>query len=214
MSTQTPANRATRRRGTPGRTSLARDASPPACRNVAAVPGFGAELRRLRLDAGLGTRRLAARSGLSRKSVQYFEAGVMRPRRVTVGALGYGLDPDDPARRKRIVAALIAAAGGEDALAADGRWRRYRKRRFELGLLNGSVPWPAEVARRFTALQRADALRRQASNLLDRPGALDDASALDRVTALLDEARRLSDIGGGLISLRIGNRVIRAGFGG
>lgn len=213
MTTPTPLDRTAQRRGTPRRTSLARDASPPVCRNVPAVPAtFGAELRRLRLEAGLGTRRLAARSGLSRKSVQYFEAGVMRPRRVTVGALAYGLDPDDPARRKRIVAELIAAAGGEDALAPDGGWRRYRKRRFDRGILNGSVPLPSDIVRRLQALQRHDALRRQAWALLDQPGALDDGDILDRANALLGEARRLYDAAGGPIEMRIGHRAIRAGF--
>jgi hypothetical protein len=145
--------------------------------------------------------------------VQYFEAGVMRPRRVTVGALGYGLDPDDPARRKRIVASLIAAAGGEDALAADEGWRRYRKRRFDRGLLNGSVPLPADLALRLSAQQRSDALRHQAYALLQRPGALDDGRVLDRADALLAESRRLDDIGGGMTVVHIGRRTIRAGFG-
>lgn len=120
--------------------------------------------------------------------MQYFEAGVMRPRRVTVGALAYGLDPDDPERRQRIVAALIAAAGGEGALAADGGWRRYRKRRFERGMLNGSVPLPSDIAHRLAMHQRASALRRQAYALLERPDALDDGDILDRSSALLCEA--------------------------
>jgi hypothetical protein len=212
VTTPTPPDRTAQRRGMPGRTSLARDASPPLPHNVAAVAAFGAELRRLRLEAGLGTRRLAARSGLSRKSVQYFEAGVMRPRRVTIGALGYGLDPDHPARRKRIVASLIAAAGGEDALAPDGRWGRYRTRRFERGLLNRAVPLPADIALRLSAQQRSDALRRQAYAMLQRPGALDDGRVLDRADALLAESRRLDDIGGGMIEVRIGRRTLRAGF--
>ena len=206
----TPATSTPEPAGDTERSSLARDASPPDCD---AVSRFGAELRRMRLDAGLGTRRLAARSGLSRKSVQFFEAGVMRPRRCTIGALGYGLDPDDPPRRKGLIASLIAAAGGEDALATDGKWPGYRQRRFEQGLLNGSVPLPAEIAVRLSAQQQADRLRRQAYALLQRPGTLDDGDALDAVDALLCEARRLSDTAGGMISLYIGNRVIRAGFG-
>jgi transcriptional regulator with XRE-family HTH domain len=202
------------RRGMSGRTGLARDASPPLCRNVAAVATtFGAELRRLRLEAGLGTRRLAARSALSRRSVQYFEAGVMRPRRVTVGALAYGLDPDDQDRRKEIVAALVAAAGGEDALAVDGRWRRYRGRRFERGILRETVPLPADLARRLEAAQQSDAMTRQAYALLDQPGALDDGYVLDRAMDLLDESRRLRDIAGGPVTLQIGRRMIRAGWG-
>lgn len=60
-------------------------------------------------------------------------------------------------------------------------------------------------------LQRADALRRQASQVLDRPGALDDIGALDMAIALRDEAGRLSDLGGGWIT-RVGKRVISAGF--
>lgn len=180
---------------------------------MATVPGFGAELRRLRLEAGLGTRRLAARSAVSRKAVQYFEAGAMRPRRCTIGALAYALDPDDAARHKRIMAALVAAVGGEEALAADGDWPSYRKRRFEQGLLNGSVLWPGDIGRRLAALQRADALRQQASRVLDQPRALDDADALDLAIALYDEARRLSDIGGRPITVHIGGRAIRAWFG-
>jgi len=211
MTTPTPPVGTAERRGASGRTSLARDASPVVCRNVPTVPAFGAELRRLRLAAGLGTRRLAERSGLSRKSVQYFEAGTMRPRRCTIRALAYGLDPDSPARRKKIIADMVSAAGGEDALAPDGRWPRYRKRRFERGLLRGSVPWPGDIGQRIVALQRADALRSEAWALLDRPGALDDGEVLGRVSALMGEAGRLSDIGGGMIVVQIGKRVIRAG---
>lgn len=212
MSTPTPPERTTQRPGAPGRTSLARDAAPPVRQNVATVPAFAAELRRLRLAAGLGTRRLAERSGLSRKSVQYFESGTMRPRRCTIGALAYGLDPDSPAHRTKIVAGMVAAAGGEGALAPDGRWPRYRKRRFERGLLNGSVPWPADIERQLVAMRRHDALRRQAWTVLDRPGAMDDGDALELTDALLNEARRLSDTFGGPIVLRIGGREIRAGF--
>lgn len=211
MTTPTPPDRTAQRRSAPGRTSLARDASPPVCRDVATVPAFGLELRRLRLAAGLGTRRLAERSGLSRKSVQYFEAGTMRPRRCTIGALAYGLDPDSPAHRKVIIADLVASAGGEDALAADGKWPRYRKHRFERGLLKGTVPWPGDTGQRLAMLQRADALRRQASQVLNRPGALDDTDALDMAIALSEEAGRLSDLGGGWITLQVGKRVISAG---
>jgi hypothetical protein len=146
--------------------------------------------------------------------VQFFEGGVIRPRQCTIGALGYGLDPDDPPRRKRLIAALIAAAGGEEALATDGRWPAYRARRFELGLLNGRVPLPRDIAEHMAAQQRSDALRRQAYELLQRPGALDDGRALDRAYELLAESRRLTDKWPGMIALRIGHRTIRAGFGG
>jgi transcriptional regulator with XRE-family HTH domain len=179
---------------------------------MGAASGFGAELRRLRFEAGLGTRLLAARSGLSRRSVQYFEAEAMRPRRCTIRALAYGLDPDNPGRRKKIIARRIKAAGGTYALAPGGKWPRYRKSRFERGLLNGSVPLPADIERQLRAMRLHDALRREAWALLERPGALDDGDILDRSTALLNEARQLSDAEGGPIVLRIGGREVRVGF--
>jgi hypothetical protein len=80
-------------------------------------------------------------------------------------------------------------------------------------MLNGSVPLPSDIARQLQAMQRHDALRRQAYALLERPGALDDGDVLDLVNALLGEARRLYDAGGGPIEMRIGHRSIRAGFG-
>ncbi len=204
--------------GNPGTAALCvvpsrtHDASPPgATVPVTTVSGFGAELRRLRLAARLGTRRLAERSALSRKSIQYFEAGVMRPRRCTIGAVAYGLDPDSPEHRREIIDRLVVAAGGADALAADGNWPRYRSRRFTRGLLDGSVPFPADLAQRMAALRQASALRRQADALLERPGALDDLRALDRAIALLDESRRQQEIGGGMITVYLGGRRIHLG---
>ena len=197
------------RRGEGIALARAHDASP--------IPGssvrtFGAALRQLRAEYGLGTRRLADRSTVSRRAIQYLEDGSIRPRRCTIGALAYGLEPDDRERRKEIIASLVAAAGGEDALAADGRWPRYRKRRFDRGLLNGSVPLPADIRERLEAMQRHDALRREAWALLDRPGARDDGDILDRANALLSEARRLDAAAGGPITLLIGHREIRAGW--
>jgi len=197
------------RRGEGNALARVRDASPVSGSSVAA---FGAALRQLRAEYGLGTRRLADRSAVSRRAIQYLEDGSIRPRRCTIGALAYGLDPDDPERRKEIIASLVAAAGGEDALAADGRWLRYRKRRFDRGLLNGSVPLPADIRERLEAMQRHDALRREAWALLDRPGARDDGDILDRASALLSEARRLDAVAGGPITLLIGHREIRAGW--
>ena len=42
---------------------------------------------------------------------------LVRPRRCTIGALAYGLDPDNPERRKEIIASLVAAATEHTRLA-------------------------------------------------------------------------------------------------
>ena len=158
-------------------------------------------------------RRLAARSGVSRRAIQYLEDGSIRPRRCTISALAYGLDPDDPERRKEIVASLVAAAGGEDALAPDQGWRRYRAHRFQRGLLDGTVPLPSVIVRRIELHIQADAAWRAAYALLDKPGALDDAAALSEVSRLLDESHRLRDQAGAPIELWLGKHRVVYGLG-
>ena len=190
--------------------SRARNASPAVATTGRTV---GTVLRRLRGECGLGTRLLAKRAAVSRRAIQFLEDGSIRPRRCFLAALAYGLDPDDAERRKQIVAELVAAAGGEDALAPDGRWPHYRAKRFERGLLAGTVPWPAEIARLLALNQRADQLMGLAFELTDRPGALDDAVSMDRISALLDESRRLRDEAGGAVMVYIGGHRIAAGFG-
>ena len=198
------------RRGEGIALARAHDASP--------IPGssvrtFGAALRQLRAEYGLGTRRLADRSTVSRRAIQYLEDGSIRPRRCTIGALAYGLDPDDPERRKEIIASLVAAAGGEDALAPDHGWPRYRARRFQRGLLEGTVPLPSDIARRIDLHKRADAAWHASCAVLDRPGALDDVAALGEAQRLLDEGRRLRAQAGGPLGLWLGKHHFSYGIG-
>ena len=154
---------------------------------------------------------------MSRRAIQYLEDGSIRPRRCTLAALAYGLEPDDKERRKQIIAELIAAAGGEDALARDGRWPSYRAKRFSAGRLDGSVALPAGIARLLELNQRADQLMRTALTLTDeltaKPGWTEDGAAMDRISDMLADARRLYDEAGMPVVMQVGGRRIAAGYG-
>jgi len=208
-----PADREGRRLAVPSR-ARTRGAAPSGASTGQTV---GAVLRRLRGEYGLGTRRLAKRSAVSRRAIQYFEDGSIRPRRCTLAALAYGLEPDNEERRRQILPELVAAAGGEDALARDGRWPQYRAQRFERGLLDGSVALPAPFARQLALNQRADQLMGTAYRLTDeltaRRGWMEDGAAMERISAMLTEARRLHEEAGGPVVLQVGGRRIVTGFG-
>ncbi len=127
---------------------------------------LAAVVRSLRLEYGFGTRALARRAAVDRKTVQRLERGRLRPRRSLLVALGTGLDPD---RTREILAALIEAAGDEGTLAHDGRWQHYRSRRIEQGWATGQVPLPAEIARKLVLNQRADELWAASIAIFDAP---------------------------------------------
>jgi transcriptional regulator with XRE-family HTH domain len=163
---------------------------------------LGGVVRALRLEHGLGTRALARRSTACRSTIQRLERGQLRPRPSLLRAIAWGLDPDRaPELRQQLFDAV-----GEDVAADLQGWRRYRARRTEQGWLTGEVPLPGDLARRIDAHRRAAELRRAAYALMDTPGALDDAAVMARAHDMLTESLRLSDIGGGPISIGAGNR--------
>jgi transcriptional regulator with XRE-family HTH domain len=102
----------------------------------------GAELRRLRLDAGLSIRQLERRSGVHRSSISLVERGLRRPRPSLLGWLAFGIDPDAPEPVKK---RLCEAAG--TSLIADSRWSaRSHARRASRRLLDGTMPLPPYLA--------------------------------------------------------------------
>ena len=165
--------------------------------------------RELRLAAGLSERALARRSAVARSTVTRLEHGQIRPRRSLLSALAVGIDPD---RQKELREQLVAAADGDIAPESDG-WRRYRRRRLERGILAGRVPMPSKVADGIRFHRDADAAWQAGMAILHRPGALDDARALDEANRLLAESRVLRDQAGPPMTLYIGKVRITVGVG-
>ena len=127
-----------------------------------------------------------------------------------LSALALGIDPD---RQKENLVRLVEAAGGEDAFAPDGRWARYRWRRIERGILAGEVPLPSKLARSLELHRQADEMWLRSMAITDRPGAWDDAEALDEAIRLHDESSRLRELAGPPVTFYVGRHVIRAGWG-
>jgi transcriptional regulator with XRE-family HTH domain len=153
----------------------------PVSEGCAAV---GQLVREMRTAAGLSERALARRSAVARSTVTRLEHGAIRPRRSLLSALAVGIDPD---RQKELLGQLAAAAGDAIAPESDG-WRRYRRRRLERGILAGRVPLPSKVADGLRFHHEADAAWEAGMAILHRPGALDDARALDQANRLMAEA--------------------------
>lgn len=166
--------------------------------------------RELRTAAGLSTCKLARRSTIPCATISRFETGQIRPRRSLLSAIALGIDPD---RQKEMIGQLVDAAGGEDALAPDGRWAHYRRVRIERGILAGEVPLPSGLARSLELHRQADALWLRSVTITDAPGAMDDAAVLEEAIALHDESRRLRELAGPPIIFHIGKHTIRAGWG-
>jgi transcriptional regulator with XRE-family HTH domain len=188
--------------------SRARHALPPDTGTVT-LTALGALVRAERLSRGLGTRRLAIRASVARSTVQRLEAGQLRPRRSLLSALALGLDADE---QRALLVRFIAAAGGEDALAEDGRWPHYRRRRHELGILAGTTPLPAALDRGLKLHRQAEALTRRSLAILDEPGALEGIRRLDEAHRLHVEADRLRGQAGPPVVLHVGGRRISVGF--
>ena len=138
------------------------------------------------------------------------EHGQIRPRRSLLQALAVGLDPDRP----KVLAAQLVEAAVADLVPESDRWRRYRQHRLEREMiLRGDVPMPADVTRRLQLHRAADTVRAQAMAVLHRPGALDDADALDQALALLERSQVLRDQAGPAMSFRIGKVRLTVGMG-
>jgi len=165
--------------------------------------------RELRLAAGLSERALARRAAVARSTVTRLEHGQIRPRQSLLSAIAVGIDPDRP---RELIAQLVAAAGDDIAADSDG-WLHYRRRRMERGILRGDVPLPTKVAAGIRLHRAADAAWQAGTAILHRPGALDDADALDEALRLMDEARTLRDRAGPPMTLHIGKVCIAVGVG-
>lgn len=167
---------------------------------------IGATLRSHRTARGLSYRATATRAGCSPPTVVRVERGTIRPRPSLLGALAYALDPDNPAP---IAESLRSAAG--DLLAPDTpASARRRARRVLAGLDAGTVPLPPSIVQRLTLHQRADAMRHRAHRLLNARSTLAQLAEADR---LLTEADRLRETAGPPLTVRLGRRVVRAGWG-
>lgn len=81
------------------------------------------------------------------------------------------------------------------------------------GILRGDVPLPTKVAESLRLHRAADAAWQAATAILHRPGALDDADALDAALRLMDEARTLRGQAGSAMTLIIGKVRITVGAG-
>jgi hypothetical protein len=88
--------------------------------------------------------------------------------------LANGLDPD---HAKLIREALIASAGGEDALARDGGWQHYRWTRAGEAMLAGPAAG-VEAAAEDRPAPAGVGVPEPGFAILDTPGTLDDGEAL------------------------------------
>jgi transcriptional regulator with XRE-family HTH domain len=168
----------------------------------------GALVRRLRLAAGLSMTDLGRRSTIPVATISRLEHGQLRPRRSLLSAIALGIDPDHQAEH---LAQLVDAAGGDAALAADGRWPDYRRRRIADGILRGDVPLPSNLARRIQLHQAAAAATSAADALMAQARTLDDES-FHEMTQMLREATRLRELAGPPVELHLpGGRVLKVG---
>jgi transcriptional regulator with XRE-family HTH domain len=190
-------------------TGRAMDNRPDPAERERLARTLGATLRTLREAHELGTRRLAQRAACARSTVTRLERGERRPRASLLAHLAYAMNPGDPEPLREV---LIAAAG--ESLAPESEWsERRRLRAMNAGVLAGEVPLPGDLAEGLAMHRRADMARQQALALMDDPANRDDAEALGRASALLEESATLSAQAGPPVIAYIGGREIRAGFG-
>lgn len=169
---------------------------------------FGNLLRAERLAAGLSVPALARRCGCSASLVEKLERGERRPRARTVRVFAGGLDPDD----REPLAARLRDAAGASLVADTARSERAWTRRTNRAALCGDRPLPSEIARSIALHSAAAAARVQALAIVNAPGALYNADALDRAIRLMDQAWAAEDEAGLPVAVHIGRRVFRYGF--
>lgn len=169
---------------------------------------LGALVKLLRQERSMTAAELARRSVCARSTVTRLEGGRLRPRLSLLGYVAYGLDPDNSALIRE---ALIAAAGGAGALAADGQWGRVRARRANRALTAGKMPLPSDLQRRIGLHRQAAACWRRAEAVLARPGALDDPLRLDVALELMKRSQELRAQAGGVICIGWGSRRVMYG---
>ncbi|MFJ9558380.1 helix-turn-helix domain-containing protein [Nocardiopsis sp. NPDC101807] len=119
---------------------------------------LGALLRKLRTEARVSTRTLAARSAVARSTITRLEAGQRRPRPAILAALAYGLDPD---RAPELAERLGEAAGPSLRPDTEGGQRKAARRR---------------RAREKAVERRVDEIHRRAGALLLRSNRLTQAT--------------------------------------
>ena len=157
----------------------------------------GALARSLRLEAGLSTRRLAARAAVAKSTVNRLEAGQLRPRRSMLAVIAIGIDPD---RAVELTGQLVAAAAGDLAEDTPG-WRRYRRRRVGRGLRSGVIPVPASVAKQLRMHQAADDALRQVMQLQAQPGFWSDPRNGELADRLIEQAEAVRAKAGPHVSI-------------
>jgi transcriptional regulator with XRE-family HTH domain len=152
---------------------------------------LGATLRAVRAEAGQTQQLLARRSGASFHSIQDLERGRRRPSRAMLEALAVGSTiriPLAKADPKPVYARLVAAAGASLVVDTPGGVRRRERRLRDAGDLYRrelDAWWDRECA----AARRAELAFVTAITILDQPGALDDAAALEAANGYLDVHR-------------------------
>ena len=167
---------------------------------------LGPLLRSLRDGRGLSLRALAARAAVSPGALAMLEAGQRRPRAALLGALAYGLAPEDP---KPVLALLAAAAGPSLRQDTPGSLRRRRRRMLE-GVRTGAVELPPSVRDRLEAHRAADDAYAAAMALTRHPAAGERQVREGR--RLLDEARRLRERAGPPVVVEVGGARIVHGW--
>lgn len=180
---------------------------PGEAERAALAGGFGRLLRELRTRQRLTMHALAARAACSAGMVAMLETGQRRPRASMLGALAYGLVPDEPGP----VLEALRAAAGESVREDTDRSRRARRRRMVRGVQAGVVVLPAAVQGRVDAHAAADEAYAAALRLLAGPGARADVQVLREARGLLAEARRLRELAGLPVLVDAGGK--RFGYG-
>lgn len=143
---------------------------------------LGRALQVLRADAGMTQAVLGLRAGVSRRSVQDLEAGRRRPSVAMLRALAVGstrrMPPVAAVDPSPVVERLVAAAGVSLVVDTPGGVRRRERRLRDAGWVyarDTDAWWQGEVM----AAQLAELAFVASVLLLEAPGALDDAAALD-----------------------------------
>ena len=170
---------------------------PDAQESARLAATFGTVLRGLREERGMSALDLASRSMVTQRMIRMLEAGQRRPRPALLGALAYGLAPEDP----RPVHDLLIAAAGPSLREDTPPSLRRRRRRMRAGIRAGVVELPPSVRERLEAHAAADDAFAAAMASVRR--AASGPQARDSVR-LLGEARRLRELAGPPVAVEAG----------
>jgi transcriptional regulator with XRE-family HTH domain len=157
---------------------------------------LGVLLKELRARYQVGTRALAERSAVARSTITRLEAGQRRARPVTLRALAFGLDHQEPGP---IAEQLLDAAG--ESLRPDTpggvrrQARRLRAARRTAGLVRLRIWRASEAARTSSFRLNIDVLAKLPLDVLD-PGRSYTNAQLDRLDAQLARHMAVMDESG------------------